>query len=207
MFDLVSGKFCRAISSMGHSAGYLHGPHGVDVLQNHIYVCDKMNDRIQVFDFMTGEFRQTFGSRGNEPGQFQLPTDLTVCGALVEPPTGCDFGTHREAKIVVADTGNHRVQVLTMEGQIMFCSDPVFRSPTGLAVHPRSGHVLVCNAGGNTLVVLSRLGQKVHEFGQYFALSDHFRSPIAVSILNSNPIRVRVMDSMRVQWCDVASLA
>jgi hypothetical protein len=61
-------------------------------------VADQGNQRIQVFD-PTGKFLFTFGSPGSGDGQF---SDTCTCGDLV---------VDSKARIIVADAGNHRLQV------------------------------------------------------------------------------------------------
>ncbi len=66
-----------------------------------LYVTDQQAGRIQVFD-LDGRFLFSIGSPGQAPGQFLDPEDLAF-----DP----------EGNLVVADGGNHRIQVLTRGGK------------------------------------------------------------------------------------------
>jgi tripartite motif-containing protein 71 len=63
----------------------------------HIVVVDG-NDRVQVLRYSDGAHVRTIGSEGSGNGQFNRP-----CGGIAIDSDG---------RIVVADTNNHRVQVL-----------------------------------------------------------------------------------------------
>lgn len=62
-----------------------------------LYVADTYAHQIKVFD-MTGRLVRTIGQRGEEPGEFNYPTHLAIS----------------HGKLLVADTMNARVQVLSL---------------------------------------------------------------------------------------------
>lgn len=68
-----------------------------------LYVTDRANARVQVVD-AEGNSRLLFGSYGREPGRFRDPKDL-AWGA--------------DGNLIVADSGNHRLQVFTPEGKFL----------------------------------------------------------------------------------------
>jgi len=70
-------------------------PWGVVCDCEYLFVSDRSNDRIQIYD-QNGTFVRRFGSSGNGPGQFNRPAGITI-----------DIW-HR---IIVADKDNHRIQV------------------------------------------------------------------------------------------------
>lgn len=57
-------------------------------------------------DLNTWIFTSCIGSGGSGPGKFQNP-----CGFAIDP--------NREGQLIVADTGNDRVQVMTAHGNYM----------------------------------------------------------------------------------------
>ncbi|XP_071546650.1 uncharacterized protein [Panulirus ornatus] len=69
-----------------------------------VYVADAGNHRIKVFDGTTGERVLMFGSRGRHKGQFETPECI-----VVDP----------EGFILVADSGNGRVQVFRPNGNFV----------------------------------------------------------------------------------------
>jgi hypothetical protein len=93
------GKFVYKFGSKGSGKGYLNQPHGVCVDdEDNIYVVEQGNQRVSKFS-SSGAFICTFGSYGIDPGQLMVPWN------------GCV--THDGKYIIVADRGNHRVQVLS----------------------------------------------------------------------------------------------
>jgi DNA-binding beta-propeller fold protein YncE len=96
------GAHVRTIGNYGWGAGQFQGPIGVAFdAAGHIVVVERDNHRVQVLRYSDGAHVRTIGSwdlyySGN--GQFNNP-----CGGIAIDSDG---------RIVVADTGNHRVQVL-----------------------------------------------------------------------------------------------
>ena len=67
-----------------------------------VLVADTYNHRLQQFNVKTGNFIKSFGKEGRGAGEFNFP-----CGVCMD-----DSGN-----IVVTDTGNSRIQVLTEDGE------------------------------------------------------------------------------------------
>ena len=65
-----------------------------------LYISDRWNDRVQVFD-LDGHFKFTFGSSGSGPGQFGEPKQIAF---------------DRQGNVLVADRLNNRVQVFDPKG-------------------------------------------------------------------------------------------
>lgn len=95
----------------GSSADYLHHDSpGQFRMPDHIlvsrdgaslFITDRGNARIQVTD-LEGNLKRTFGSPGRGPGQFRDPKDL---------------GWDADGNLIVCDSDNHRLQVLSPEGK------------------------------------------------------------------------------------------
>lgn len=109
VFDVDSLKLLRKIGTTGHKheltgPGDLAKPTGVAVDKDgNLYVCDTLNDRIEVFD-ADGSFIRTWGKNGDGPGYFARPKGVTI-----------DADGH----VWVADGMQDRVQVFTNEGQLL----------------------------------------------------------------------------------------
>jgi DNA-binding beta-propeller fold protein YncE len=91
----------------GHGDGHAEflRPQNMAIDENdHIWVADACNHRIQVFDATGNEAiqLQCWGEEGTEPGQLKYPYDLAFDG---------------KGHIYVCEWGNHRVQKFTLDGQ------------------------------------------------------------------------------------------
>ncbi|HVR83239.1 MAG TPA: NHL repeat-containing protein [Planctomycetota bacterium] len=71
--------------------------------QKSLYVSDRWNHRVQVFD-LDGHFKFTFGSHGTHPGHFAEPKEIAF---------------DREGNVYVVDRLNDRVQYFTPEGKLL----------------------------------------------------------------------------------------
>ena len=99
------GNFLMQWGGHGSEPGQFLRPQNLAVDENdHIWVVDACNDRVQVFDATGEEARliRIWGERGKESGQLRYPYDLVLDG---------------EGHIYICEFGNHRVQKLTLEGE------------------------------------------------------------------------------------------
>ncbi len=92
----ASGALVASFGREGDGPGCFGRPKGMAVdSDRHIYVVDNIFDNIQVFD-PDGRLLLVIGTRGSEKGQFWSPGGIDIAGDT----------------IFVADTFNHRVQIL-----------------------------------------------------------------------------------------------
>lgn len=117
--ELVNDEVCfvGSFGSSGSSDGKFDEPSGLafDAADHLLYVADTENDRIQVFELSAGNtcpttgthevaagvcYVDAFGSAGSREGQFNEPSGLAI-----DPSSGA---------LYVADTGNHRIQILSI---------------------------------------------------------------------------------------------
>ena len=93
--------------------------------------------RTQVLRFCDGAHLRSIGTDGRGAGQFSRPFDV------------CVSGEH----LLVADTNNHRVQVLTMDGAHVHTigsegnADGLFVGPSALCMSPAGDRLFVVEAG------------------------------------------------------------
>ena len=146
----------------GDGPRQLFGPGGVAVLDEGdaadrpvAVVANTSNDRLSLFRVDDDTLLRHIGSAGAAPGQFNWPTAVSVALSRL---TGSD-----EAWLVVGDSKNHRVQVLTLLGgvvRVLAAGDgvgPLGDMSVGLTVCVATGEVLVSDTA-NHRVVSWRLG-------------------------------------------------
>ncbi|HEX8815044.1 MAG TPA: SMP-30/gluconolactonase/LRE family protein [Terriglobales bacterium] len=108
VYDADSLKLKRKMGTTGHdhaltTPGDFAKPTGLAVnSEGDLYVCDTLNDRIEVFD-ADGKFITAYGKNGDGPGYFARPKGIAI-----------DSDDH----IWVADGMQDRVQVFTKEWQL-----------------------------------------------------------------------------------------
>lgn len=99
------GKYLFEWGGHGEAPGQFIRPQNLEIdQQDHIWVADACNHRIQVFD-ATGDSAKllaVWGEQGSQPGQLSYPYDLVLDGA---------------GHLYVCEFGNHRVQKFTLDGQ------------------------------------------------------------------------------------------
>lgn len=205
LFDAWSGAFCGRVGrGFGHLDGHMDSPQGVTASENRwLYVCDQCNHRIQVFDLLgtgdegdedgedgsKGRFVRAFGRLGHAPGEFSFPTAVAICPALPQVDPKCNLGAHREGKVVVGDTGNHRVQVFRADDtfQLLLLLDvhlTPFDQPLvamGVYVDPRSGSILITDAANQCVLVFRRDGVFLASFGSTVEPENRFERPMSIA--------------------------
>ena len=95
----LEGTKIRTFGTGGSGNGQLSSPLGVTVdKEDNIYVVNHGNDRIQKFNEL-GEFVATFSTRGSGSQQIDCPHGICY--------------NHTDGNLYIADTCNHRIQVLS----------------------------------------------------------------------------------------------
>ena len=89
-------KFLRKWGFRGGGDGEFRWPQGLGIdFERNVYVSDRGNDRIQVFD-PQGIFLRKWGVSGSGDGEFSQPQDLAI---------------DSDGDVYVSDQGNHRILV------------------------------------------------------------------------------------------------
>jgi DNA-binding beta-propeller fold protein YncE len=108
VFDAINGEFVHIIGSTGgYGPGQFNGPLGLSLHQSLtggatlLFVGDNGNNRVQVFNAITGTYIREIGTGGGtHPGQFN-----GIYGLCVQPAN-----TKSNGMLYVADFSNHRIQ-------------------------------------------------------------------------------------------------
>jgi len=89
------------------------------------------------------KFEKEFGQSGSDRNQFLSPSDLDI---------------NSKGHLVVADAGNTRIQVITVDGNSVMVAGESGRegnklqSITGIGVNPLTDEILVCDQRGNKII-------------------------------------------------------
>ena len=147
-----SGQFLRAIGGADTFERLSHV--AVDPEGNRVFAVDtggveSPNHRIRVFDGQSGKHLYDIGTRGEEPGQFNLPRDLEL------GPDGL---------LYLVDGGNFRVQVLSQDGSLVRTFGSIgrqfgqFSRPKGVAIDPE-GNIYVSDAAFGNFQIFDAEGK------------------------------------------------
>lgn len=113
------------------------------------------NHRVRIFDAQ-GQVIHDIGTRGGEPGNFNLPLNAAV---------------HPDGRLFVLDTGNFRVQVFSPEGEFLHAFGQAGRSP-GSFSHPKGisidvdGKVFIADTAFGVVQIFSPEGRVLMDIGQ-----------------------------------------
>jgi sugar lactone lactonase YvrE len=150
-----------------------------------IYVVDSLNHRVQKFT-NEGALILSWGSQGDEEGQFELPWGITV---------------DELGDVYVADWRNDRVQKFAPDGDFVFTfgetgsENGEFNRPTDVAVD-LDGDIYVCDRGNNRVQLFNAEGRFVDKF-----VGDATLSMVARDYMmtNASPNRIRDMAVLEQQ--------
>lgn len=97
-----NGALVWSIGQKGNGEDAFHYPKGLALSEDEqqLLVCDSWNNRIVALD-LDGGFKFQFGQVGRHAGQFYQPEDISVTAT---------------SDVIVADTGNHRLQRFSADG-------------------------------------------------------------------------------------------
>ena len=154
--------------------GVLKHPQGVAVdSQNRVYVTDSDLNQLLIFG-SDGTLAFALAGDGTEKGKLFRPS-----GVLVDEPGD---------KIIVADTGNHRLQVFDLNGNFLFfvgksgSKNLEFRFPTFLAKDSQ-GKIYVVDTINSRVQILSHdLKKYLGQFGDYGDALGYFGRPKGIAI-------------------------
>ena len=143
------GELIKCTGEKGEKEGEFDKPRGLTVYDNEVYVCDRNNHRIQIFDLALN-FVRSIGSHGKGRGKFNKPHDVKFDTA---------------GNMYVAERGNGRVQVMDRSDQfIREFGEGKLKEPSGL--HIVDKYVYLSDVSGHCIVVYETSGQFVTSFGR-----------------------------------------
>lgn len=140
LFNANDTQKSRFIKS-GNKPGELSRPRQLayDSINKHIYVTDRDNNRIQIFD-RQGKYIRGLGDSTTNGGKFNKPHGIAL-----------DL---KNKRVYVGDTYNHRIVVYSLDGRYMAeYKDPSFKEPRWIAVDESTGKVYVASFKANQVGV------------------------------------------------------
>ena len=166
-----------------------------DEAAGELWVVDVIGHDIKVLG-RDGSLRRIIGRRGNAPGEFNFPCDVTADGD----------------RIWVVDAGNHRVQALSRQGEPVISFGQAGDATGDLAL-PKAvavdsdGHLYVVDARFENIQVFDRSGRLLLVFGEEGTGPGEFWLPAGIFVDEKDRIwicdsynrRVQVFEYIRVQ--------
>ena len=156
-----------------------------------VYVADQYASQVKKFT-EEGTFIQSWGSFGDGPGEFDLPTSIAV---------------HRASGTVyVADTRNSRIQKFTADGQLIgqwettSSGNPNYAN--AVAVDQASGNVYALSGFSKDVTRYSPTGTLLGRWGSYGSGDGQFESPWSIAVSGSGEVYVTDVATKTVQRFD-----
>ena len=143
-----------------------------------LYVSDSTNGTLQVFQSDLGVWVRSIGTKGNEPGQLQLPSGLA---------------TDRLNRVYVVDYGTSRVSVFNKSGALVrtFGSKGnqrgMFNVPRAIAID-KHDRIFVLDSLNHRIQVFGQGGDWLYTYGGLGSGPDEFVGPSGLSIDNENSL-------------------
>jgi len=177
--------------SIKHGYGFFIWPRGLTFDHRRgLLLVTGTDHRVQVFSCDDdGSFVSKFGGEhGNQPGQFQHPDSLAI--------------DHDHDRILIVDTGNHRVQSWSLSEQsFLSCighqgsRDLEFQYPHGIAIDKHHHRIVIADTNNHRLVFLSSIDLSfLFSVGKQGSQPGEFRFPSGVAI-DDDRHRIIVADS------------
>ena len=178
-----SGELIKCVGQRGSMEGEFKDPRGLALHNNQVYVCDRNNHRIQVFD-LDLNFIESIGSCGKGRGKFDAPFDVKF---------------DKDGYMYVAEYGNERVQVLDRNGHFiqMFGEEGKGKLFGPSALHIVDKYMYVSDHFGQCIVVYETCS------GQFVTSFDHkegkFYYPFCITSCADGFIYVCYFNNKKVQ--------
>lgn len=180
------GKFLRKIGverAMERPTGL-----AIDEKRGWLYVSDTLKGQIEVFD-LSGNHLRTIGKIGNEEGEFNRPTYITVDG---------------NGNLYVSDSMNNRIQIFDFSGKFLRMfgerggSIGYFGSPRGIALD-QEGNIYVTDSLLHAVQIFNTNGELLLVIGNYGMQKGEFSSPKDIVIDSKGMVYIADFYNMRVQ--------
>jgi hypothetical protein len=154
-----------------------------------VILTDTFNHRVQIFD-LEGQFIDSWGSYGQDPGQFDTPS-----GAAVNIQIGGNIETGKRGRVILTDTFNHRVQIFDFGGNLVTTfgeegsGDGQMNQPTSVATAPisiddgldrKKGRVILTDTFNHRVQIFDMEGNFIGAFGSQGTGEGEFNNPTGI---------------------------
>jgi DNA-binding beta-propeller fold protein YncE len=184
-------KFISSFGGYGSDVGKFNEPYDIAINKDRIYVLDRCNHRIQVFD-REGSLHGVIGQRGTVIEEdlaelFDTPLTLFSTPAF-EFPTGISLDN--DGNIYVADSGNHRIVKLRQDGEVLLTfgqkgsKSGEFQYPHDITIDSNN-IIFVSDLNNNRIQAFTPQGDFLSLKDTAKDKSDRLSSPTALSIDNN----------------------
>ena len=186
VFD-KNGNCLRKIEGKGSNKGLFQHPVGISFLNdNEVLISDFTNCKILQLNIQTGTVVKSFGKFGEEKGELTNPVYVTV---------------DDEERIVVTESSNHRIQVMSKEGRSIFTfgdkGPEKLAWPTCCIFHKNM--FLVSDTSNHCIKAFDLSGTFLYKFGERGDRHGQFRRPRGLLVDGSNNLLVCDSENKRVQ--------
>ena len=178
----LDGTFVRCVGKGGDDEGEFNEPYGVDVDEDcYVYVCDRLNDRVQVFSKRLKYLSQITHRN------LEYPVDIKVIDDI----------------LFVLDEGVRCVKIFTTRGRLM--SQIISSTFGGRILDPyafdidQRGCIYISDCKRNCIQVFDKKGNYKYEIGRKGDRLGQFRYPTGVAIENNSLITTCERDEDQIQ--------
>jgi uncharacterized protein YjiK len=157
-------------------------------LTNEIWVVETKSHKISILN-NKGERIKTIGTRGNNNGEFNFPTSISI---------------DKDGFAYVVDAMNFRVQIFNKDGQFVSTfgkqgdATGDFARPKGIAIDSE-GNIYIADALFNTVQIFNKKGIFLYYFGSQGKEKEKFWMPSGIFIDSLNYIYVSDSYNSRIQ--------
>lgn len=187
-------RVVEVLGEPGNKAGQFNFPTGIAVDPTGIlYIADSYNHRVQ--RITPAADVAIIGCRGGGRGQFQSPQGIA---------------TDSRQSIYVVEQGSHRVQKFSVNGTIELVFGRIgtrfgeFRSPSGIAVAPSTGHIYVADTGNARIQRFDVDGRYIGSLGMPGTTSQPLTSPTSIVVDALDNVFVSDLKTNRIVRFDPA---
>ena len=178
------GEVVKSVGKKGESVGEFDNPYNVQYHNHRVYVCDRDNGRVQVFDSNLN-FVQSFG---DGPDQLEKPGDI-------------DFDS--QGNVYVVDYEKDQVVVFSEDGQYLRHfgqwgeGKGELGGPKGLCVS--GDYAYVTEFLNHRVSVFRTSGEFVHSFGKRGSARGELKYPYGIAIDQDGFVLVCDTENSRIQ--------